>query len=140
MYGLTPFDNRNYNPFAVFNDFDRDFFGGKFPMDTCKTDVRDENDKYIVETELPGFEKEDINIDIDGNHLILSAEHKTENEDKVNGKYIHRERTYGSYRRSFDISEVNADRIEAEYKNGVLIMTLPKKSAEVPAAKRLVIK
>ncbi|MGN0586633.1 MAG: Hsp20/alpha crystallin family protein [Oscillospiraceae bacterium] len=140
MYGLTPFENRTYNPFAVFNDFDRDFFGGKFPMDTCRTDVRDENDKYIVETELPGFEKEDINIDIDGNHLILSAEHKTENEDKVNGKYIHRERTYGSYRRSFDISEVNADRIEAEYKNGVLTMTLPKKSAEVPAAKRLVIK
>lgn len=140
MYGLTPFENRSYNPFVVFNDFDRDFFGGKFPMDTCKTDVRDENDKYIVETELPGFEKEDISIDIDGNHLVLSAEHKTQNEDKVNGKYIHRERTYGSYRRSFDISEVNADRIEAEYKNGVLTMILPKKSAEVPAAKRLVIK
>lgn len=140
MYGLTPFESRSYNPFAIFNDFDRDLFGGRFPADTCKTDVRDENDKYIVETELPGFEKEDISIDIDGSHLILSAEHKTESEDKTNGKYIHRERTYGSYRRSFDISEVNADKIEAEYKNGVLTMTLPKKSAEIPAAKRLEIK
>ena len=145
MYGLTPYEknNNNYSIFDAFHDFEKDFFGGKLPTAACKTDIKEENDKYFVETELPGVEKEDINIDINGNYLTISAEHSVENDDTdktKSGKYIHRERNYGSYRRSFDISEVNTDKIEAEYKNGVLIMTLPKKAEDTPAARRLEIK
>ncbi len=145
MYGLTPYEKNNaYSIFDAFHDFEKDFFGGKVPTSECKTDIKEENDKYIVETELPGFEKSDISIDINGNYLTISAEHSEENDDKdktANGtKYIHRERTYGSYKRSFDISEVDKENIGAEYKNGVLIMTLPKKAEDVPASRRLEIK
>lgn len=141
MYGLMPFEKKNYDVFNAFRDFEKDFFGDKFPVESCKTDIKDDGSKYIVETELPGFDKKDISIDINGNYLTISAKHSEESEDKdKSGKYIHRERSYGSYRRSFDISEVAADGIDAEYKNGVLVMTLPKKPEAVPTSKRLEIK
>ena len=141
MYGLMPFEKKNYDVFNAFRDFEKDFFNGKMPVESCKTDIKDEGDKYTVETELPGFDKKDISIDLNGNYLTISAERKSETEDKTgNGKYIHRERSYGSFRRSFDISEVDSEKIDAEYKNGVLIMTLPKKKEAIPSQKRLEIK
>ena len=95
----------------------------------------------MLEAELPGFDKSDIKLDINGNYLILSAEHNTESEDKSkNGNYICRERSFGSYQRSFDISAVKADEINAEYKNGVLTVALPKKTESSPGIKRLEIK
>ena len=81
MYGLTPFEN-NFNLFNAFNDFDKDFFGGSMPMKSCRTDIRDEGEKYVMEAELPGFDKDDISLDINGNCLSIKAEHKTENEEK----------------------------------------------------------
>ena len=94
-----------------------------------------------MESELPGFEKEDIKLDINGSYLVISAEHNSENDQKDdNGRYIRRERSFGSYKRSFDISDVNAENISAEYKNGVLCIDLPKKEPEEPVAKRLEIK
>lgn len=131
MFGLTPFE-RNTN---LFNAFDSGFFT---PLaDNCRTDIRDEGDRYIMESELPGFDKEDITLDIDGDCMTLKAEHSAENENTDSNGYICRERSYGSYRRSFDISGIDADNISAEYKNGILIMCLPKKSDELPASRRL---
>lgn len=141
MYGLTPFERKSYDLFNAFHDFEKDFFGSGTSFNSCKTDIRDNGDKYVLEAELPGFDKQDIKLDIDGGFLTLSAERSTENEEKdKNGKYIRRERSYGSYRRSFDISGVNADMIDAEYKNGILTVTLPKKEIAPPTAKRLEIK
>ena len=141
MYGLTPFGRNRYDLFSIFNDFDKDFFGDTMPMNTCRTDIRDEGEKYVMESELPGFEKEDIKLDINGSYLVISAEHNSENDQKDdNGRYIRRERSFGSYKRSFDISDVNAENISAEYKNGVLCIDLPKKKPEEPVAKRLEIK
>ena len=141
MYGLTPFGRNRYDLFNIFNDMDKDFFGSSMPVNTCRTDIRDEGEKYVMESELPGFEKEDIKLDINGSYLIISAEHEGNNDQKDDsGKYIRRERTFGSYRRSFDISDVNAEGISAEYKNGVLVIDLPKKKHEEPASKRLEIK
>ncbi len=140
MYGLTPF-GRNYDLFNLFNDMDKDFFGGSMPMNSCRTDIRDEGEKYVMESELPGFEKEDIKLDINGSYLVISAEHNASNDEKDNkGNYIRRERSYGSYKRSFDISDVDADQISAEYKNGILTLDLPKKKPETPASRRLEIK
>ncbi len=140
MYGLTPF-GRNYDLFNIFNDMDKDFFGGSMPMNSCRTDIRDEGEKYVMESELPGFEKEDIKLDINGSYLVISAEHNASNDEKDNkGNYIRRERSYGSYKRSFDISDVDADQISAEYKNGILTLDLPKKKPETPASRRLEIK
>lgn len=140
MYGLTPF-GRNFDLFNIFNDLDKDFFGGSMPMNSCRTDIRDEGDKYVMESELPGFEKDDIRLDINGSYLVISAERRLESGEKDDkGNYIRRERSYGSYKRSFDIEDVDIDKINAEYKNGILTIDLPKKQPEVPASKRLEIK
>ena len=140
MYGLTPF-GRNYDLFNLFNDMDKDFFGGSMPMNSCRTDIRDEGEKYVMESELPGFEKEDIKLDINGEFLVISAEHTAESEEKDDKtKYIRRERRFGSYKRSFDISDVDTEAISAEYKNGILTIELPKKKPAEPVAKRLEIK
>lgn len=140
MYGLTPF-GRNFDLFNIFNDLDKDFFGGSMPMNSCRTDIRDEGDKYVMESELPGFEKDDITLDINGSYLVISAERRSDSGEKgEKGNYIRRERSFGSYKRSFDIEDVDIDKINAEYKNGILTIDLPKKQPEVPASKRLEIK
>lgn len=141
MYGLTPFERKGYDLFNAFHDFEKDFFGSETPFNSCKTDIKDKGDKFVLEAELPGFDKQDIHLDIDGGFLTLTAERKSENEEKdEDGKYIRRERSYGSYRRSFDISNVNTDMIDAEYKNGVLTVSLPKKEIAPPETKRLEIR
>lgn len=141
MYGLTPFEKSGFDIFNAFNDFEKNFFGGSMPVNTCKTDIRDEGEKYVMEAELPGFTKEDIKLDINGSYLVLTAEHKNEKDEKDDkGKYIRRERTYGSYTRSFDITGVDTENISAEYKDGILKIDLPKKASEEPPVKRLEIK
>ncbi|HOF69277.1 MAG: Hsp20/alpha crystallin family protein [Ruminococcus sp.] len=141
MYGLTPFEKSGFDIFNAFNDFEKNFFGGSMPVNTCKTDIRDEGEKYVMEAELPGFTKEDIKLDINGSYLVLTAEHKNEKDEKDDkGKYIRRERSYGSYTRSFDITGVDTENISAEYKDGILKIDLPKKASEEPPVKRLEIK
>lgn len=140
MYGLTPFEKKSYDLFNAFHDFEDDFFKSS-AISGCKTDIKDEGNKYVLEAELPGFEKQDIKLDLDGDRLTITAEHSDNKDEKDdNGKYIRRERTYGSYTRSFDVSAVDTEKIEAEYKNGILILDLPKKQPAAPAQKRLEIK
>ena len=135
MFGLTPYERNDlWNPFR---EFEKDFSS----VNRCRTDIRDEGGKYILECEMPGFNKEDIKIDVNGSALTLCAEHKSENDEKnKNGEYIRRERSYGSYCRSFDISNIDESAIEAEYTNGVLKVTLPKKAEQQPETKRIEVK
>ena len=140
MFGITPFEKRDYDLFDAFHSFENEFFS-KNSFSAFRTDVKDMGDSYQLEAEMPGFEKEDITVDVDNGMLTIKAEHKTESEDKdEKGSYIRRERTYGSYARSFDVSNVKTDEIEASYKNGVLNITLPKKNTETPPSRRLEIK
>lgn len=140
MYGITPFEKKTYDLFNAFHDFEDNFFNGA-SLSSCRTDIKDEGDKFVLEAELPGFDKSDIKLDLDGDNLVITAEHSDVSEKKDDdGKYIRRERTYGSYQRSFDVSAVDTDRIDAEYKNGVLILDLPKKTPTVPVTKRLEIR
>ena len=138
MYAMTPFGKRDYDLFDMFDDFDRSFFAPASDNKRIRTDIRDEGDKLILEAELPGFAKEDINIDITDNMLTLSAEHSTQSEDKdKEGKYIRRERSYGSYKRSFDLTGIDPEGITAEYKSGILTLDLPKHQQEQPKSRRL---
>ncbi len=140
MFGLTPFEKSSYDLFDAFHNFENDFFGGT-SLQSFKTDIKDMGDKFVMEAELPGFEKEDINLNLSDNKLVLTAEHKSEtNDSDENGKYVRRERSYGSYQRTFDITGINADQIEAEYKNGILILSLPKLKKTQPESRRLEIK
>ncbi|MDX9888133.1 MAG: Hsp20/alpha crystallin family protein [Anaerovoracaceae bacterium] len=121
------------NFFPTSNSIFRDFFGGN--LDTgkyslIKTDVTEDKDKYALEAELPGFSKDDIKIDLDGDYLTIKAERSFDEESEEKGKMIRRERYYGSYMRSFDVSGVDTEKINAEYKDGVLKVDLPKKPIE----------
>lgn len=140
MYGLSPFTRNAFSLFNALDELDKDFFSGSMQVNAFRTDIADKGDKYVMISELPGFEKEDIKIDISGDYITISAEHKSEETQEENCKYIRRERSYGSFKRSFGISDVNAEEISAEYKNGILTIDLPKKKPEEPFSKSLEIK
>ena len=90
-----------------------------------KTDIRETDEDYIVEAELPGMDKDDINVELQDDCLVISAE-RTEEEEVENEDYIRRERRGGRYQRRFQLDNVKEEEIEAEYDNGVLTVTLPK--------------
>jgi len=111
-----------------------DFFRTDAPT-AFRTDVTDEGDHFLLEADLPGFEKQDIHLDLNGDTLTIRAERHSKVEEKEKDKVVRMERSYGSYSRSYDISGIDAEDIRAKYENGVLQLTLPKKK-EIPAASR----
>lgn len=118
-------------------EMEKNFFGGN-AMNAFKTDIKEDEKSYVLEADLPGFKKEDIAIDVDNGYLTITAERHSENDEKDGkGNYIRRERSFGSYSRSFDITGVKEDEITASYADGVLTLNMPKKDAEVPTARRL---
>lgn len=146
MFGLTPFERKGYDLFSAFNEFEKDLFDRNFFRNNMtiknefRTDIQDNGDKYVLEAELPGFNKEDINIDISKDYLTISAKRDSVKEEKdENGGYICRERSVGSFQRSFGIAGVDSDAIEASYSDGILKLELPKKE-EKPLTKKLEIK
>ena len=144
MFELIPFDRRtrnmtSFDPFRMLDEMDRRFFTGAPAVSAFRTDVLDTGDAFKLEAELPGFKKEDIKIDIENDCLTISAVRNADNKEEKDN-YVKRERFYGSFTRSFDVSGINVDAIEAAYTDGVLTVTLPKKAAEVPASRRLEIK
>ena len=146
MFELIPFERRGnrvsaYDPFRMLDEMERSFFGGNNhpAMSTFRTDVTDTGDAFVLDAELPGFKKEDIKIDVENDCLTISAERKLDEEEKQKN-FIKRARFYGSFSRSFDVSGVNVDGIEAAYNDGVLKLTMPKKVETVPPTRRLEIK
>ena len=149
MFELKPYTRRNAvasrNPFRDIDDFERAFFGldpYNFFRDTglgdFRTDLKDTGDSYLLEADLPGFDKKDIKIEMNGDLLTINAERHSEHEEEDKKKnYIRCERSYGSYSREFDISGVEADGITAKYENGVLTLNMPKKTKTTPEARRL---
>ena len=147
MFGLTRRnqDISTYNPWREMEEFEKAFFSAPFRsfFDTpafaqFRTDVTDEGDHYLLQTDLPGFEKKDITLDIHNDTLTIRAERKSKLEEKdKKDKVICMERSYGSYTRSFDISGVDADKIKAKYVDGVLRLTLPKQERRLPEGRRL---
>lgn len=140
MFGMTPFEKKSFDLFNAFHDFENDFFGDS-NFASFKTDIKDTGDSYVLDAELPGFNKEDIALDLNGDILTLTAKHSDSSEDKEeDGKYIRRERSNCSYCRSFDVSAVDTENIQAEYTNGILSVTMPKKAPTADTTKRLEIK
>ena len=125
------------------NDFMNDFFGG-FPYKsngTMQTDVSETDKGYKVTMNLPGYQKEDIKGEVKDGYLTVTATTSKNNDEKdKDGKYIRKERSEVSYQRSFDLTGIDAEKLDAEYKNGILYVTLPKQQPETPTSKRLEIK
>lgn len=145
MFELRPYSRKNnslYNPFKEMDELENSFFGSPFgflnAIDEFKTDIKDEGDHYELIADLPGFDKKDIKLDISDDTLTVSAQRHSEHEEKdKKGKYIRCERSYGNYSRSFDLSGVKADEVTAKYENGVLKLTMPKKTETKPSSRRL---
>ncbi len=135
----------SYNPFKEMEDFEKNFFGNAFDnffttkdLSEFKTDIIDEGDHYLLEADLPGFDKKDIDINITENALTIKASrHSKVEEREEKNKIVHIERSYGSYMRQFDVSEIDTENIKAKYSDGVLKLELPKKAKVLPASKKL---
>jgi HSP20 family protein len=140
MFDLVPFARRENNLFNYLDNIERNFFGDiSHDFSSFRTDIIEEENQFVLKAELPGFKKEEIKVDINGDRLIISAEHNDEIEERKDN-YIRRERRYGSFSRAFDLSSIKADEISADYNQGILILSLPKREETVPQSRRLEIK
>jgi len=96
-----------------------------------RVDVNEDDKAYSIRADIPGVKKEDIQIDIDGGQVSIRAEVKHESEKREAEKVLHSERYYGMVSRSMSLpTEVDTQAAKAEYKDGVLNLTLPKKAAK----------
>ena len=141
------------NLFDVFDDFDRDFFRGFFrgfgrpehvlygknASRLMKTDVKETDEGYEVDVDLPGFNKDEIKLDLNNGYLTISTEKSLNKENK--GKMLRQERYVGTMQRSFYVGEsITEDDIKAKFENGVLSLMIPKKEApKVPEKKQILI-
>jgi HSP20 family protein len=134
-----PFSLSSLDPFdEVFRGFFRPVRIAHSAQPQIKIDVEDQDLNYTVHAEIPGVDKENIHVTIDGNQVSISAEARKENEVKEGARILRNERYYGSVSRSFTLeNEIDESKAEARYKDGVLELTLPKKTAN--AVKRLTI-
>ena len=93
-----------------------------------KCDIYEKGSDYHIEMDIPGFNKEEISVETKDGYLIIKAEKKNEvNEEDKDRNYIRRERTYGQYERSFYLGDLDEDKIDAKFDNGMLKITVPKK-------------
>lgn len=138
MANITRFDPFNeLTRLASFGDAD-DFFSGftlrpvfrGMPAEPqIKLEVADEGKTYVVKAEIPGAKKEDIRVSVEGNQISISAEVKKEKEEKEGKKLLRSERYYGKVSRSFTLGQdVDQEAAQANYIDGVLQLTLPKKA------------
>ena len=117
--------------------FEKSFFNSMSPAYTkaaknlMRTDVKENDNEYELSVELPGFNKDDVNLELKDGYLTISA-HKTENNDEKdkNGKYIRQERYSGSCSRTFYVGNVKPEDVGAKYQDGVLTLKVPKKSPQ----------
>ena len=115
---------------------------GKHASHEMKTDVRETDSGYEVDIDLPGFKKDEINIQLDNGYLSISAAKGLDKDEQdKEGKYIRKERYAGSMSRSFYVGNaITQDDIKAKYENGILRLSVPKKAAEeIESAKRIAI-
>lgn len=127
--------------------FGDDFFNGFRPAQWTKghsalpaVNVKETEKAFELEIAAPGMQKEDFQIDLHDHLLTISAEKKQENEQKTDGKYMRREFSYTSFKRTFALPEDTADlqAIEAKYQDGILRLNVPKKVAEKTETKRVI--
>jgi len=136
MFSLIPFSRRNsgisrrddfFGLEQFFHEFFRDPFFSRLSSfaSPIRADVRETEHEYIVEAEIPGVRKEDISIEISDDVLTLGVDTRREVNEESEG-YIYRERSTGSFKRSFHVQGIRNDDVKASYKDGILTIVLPK--------------
>ena len=129
------------NDFDIFGGFfDDSFFNESKNRELMKTDIKEGENEYTLEIEMPGIKKENVKIELSKGYITISAENNNEVEEKENN-YIRKERHYGSFTRSFYVGDkVEMNDINASMDNGILSITVPKEGSEEPEKKSIEIK
>ncbi len=147
MFNLVPFAGRNsgiqrsrdlFNIEDIFENFFNDrFFPSLYKNSSqMKVDIKENEKEYILEVELPGIKKEEVNLEIDEGRLTISVRKDEQKEDKQDN-YIRKERSFSAMTRSFEVSDVETDGIDAKFENGLLFITLPKKQEKEVKGRRI---
>lgn len=127
----------NFGGRSLFDDFFRDVAPGYFvkplhgdPLPAqIKVDIKEDGNAYTVQAEVPGVGKEDIHVGVEGGIVTISADVKQQDQQTKDEKVLRSERYYGSVSRSFQLpQEVDAAAAKAKYENGILVLTLPKRT------------
>lgn len=129
--------SRKYYLDSIFDNFMDE---GTDNFDVMKCDVYEKDGAYHIEADIPGFKKDEISVDCEDGYVTISAEKNTENEEKdENKKYIKRERFYGKTVRKFYVGDVDSEKIQAEFKDGMLELVVLKEE-KLPNKKSIEIK
>ena len=127
-------------------DFDRDFWGKKNPLygknakNIMKTDIREHDTGYELDVDLPGFKKDEINIELENGYLTISAAKGLDKDEQdKKGKYIRKERYAGAMQRSFYVGDaVTEEDVKAKFEDGILKLSIPKKDAKAVETKKTI--
>ena len=137
MYSMIPFVRNDL--FRYFDALEKNW-GAKplSQMSRFRCDIQDQGDHYLLDAELPGFDKKDIQLNLTDDLLTITAA-REETSETTNEKkdYLRRERFSGSFKRSFDVSDIDTQAIAASHENGVLRLTLPKKKELQPETRHI---
>ncbi len=140
IFGENLFDD--WFSFPEFRDLDRaeKRLYGRHAGNLMKTDVREHEEGYEIDIDLPGFKKEEINLELQNGYLTVSAAKGVDKTEEKKGKLIRQERFAGAMQRSFYVGDgLTEEDIKAAFNNGVLSLTVPKKSAKIPEKKTIMI-
>lgn len=130
---------RRKNGFDLFDEMFNDPFFTKSENQLMKTDIKEKDGNYVVAVDLPGYEKENIKIEMEKGYLIIHASMNKSMDEEKEGKYIHKERYVGECSRSFYVGEdIRQEEIKANFKNGTLILTFPKTKQEKLETKKYI--
>jgi len=109
-------------------DLMQNFFDNQTGISTPSVNVVETNDNYRIEVAAPGLDKKDFKVEIENNVLVISSDKELLNEDNQEGKYMRREFSYSSFKRAFSLpGSVDAEKIKASHRNGILQIEIPKK-------------
>ena len=126
------------NDFDLLSEMFRDPFFDERESRVMKTDIKEKKDKYVIDIDLPGYEKENIKIEVEDGYLTVHATIDTNKEEKDEGKFVRKERYMGSCSRSFYVGDdVKEEDIKATFRNGILKLEVPKveEKKELPEKK-----
>ena len=137
MFSLTPYYRRTlgYDPFRELDRIERRLFGVNIP--DFRMDLREEEDEFVMEADLPGYSRDAISIEVEGGYMTVRAERVGREESEEAGRYLRNERTAGVLERTFTLAGVDADNMSASYENGVLTVRMPKKKSDLPKKRTL---
>ena len=140
MNGYLVRSNKNNGVLDAFDDAFDSFFKPMFyeeKFNKMKTDIKERENEYVMDIEIPGFDKNDISLSLENGYLTVSVNRKEEDKEGKKENYLRRERSY-SMSRSYYVGNVKETDIKAKYENGVLSISIPKKSALEQKAQKLI--